>query len=73
METEEFLQNVKKALQTNKDIDLNTNLLDLNEWDSLGMVSMVAMFDEKYGKKVSFQKLMDVDTVNDLQKILNDD
>lgn len=71
MNTNEFLENVKSALQIKKDIKLNMNLLDLEEWDSLGMVSIIAMFDEKYGKKIDFQELLSMNTVSDLQKAIS--
>lgn len=41
-------------------------------WDSLAIVSTIALFDEIYGKEVNVEALNNCETVADLEKLAND-
>lgn len=43
--------------------------LEQNSWDSLAMVSTIALFDELFGKEVSVDALKACRTVGDLEKL----
>lgn len=43
--------------------------LDEEGWDSLAMVSTIALFDELYGKEVNINALKQCQTVGDLEKL----
>lgn len=45
------------------------SLLADHGWDSLAIVSTIALFDELYGKEVDIQSLTSCETVGDLQKL----
>lgn len=66
MNKEEFLHDLEEALQTTESLTMETNLLDLEEWDSLGIVSTIAMFDSKYGKKMDINKLTSAKDIKEL-------
>lgn len=68
MNKQEFLENFKNILQTEEEITPQTNLIDIDEWDSLAMISTVAFFDKEFNKTLSVTKLQDFDTVEDLLK-----
>lgn len=38
-------------------------------WDSLAIVSTIALFDELYGKEVDIESLTNCETVGDLEKL----
>lgn len=38
-------------------------------WDSLAIVSTIALFDELYGKEVDIESLTKCETVGDLEKL----
>jgi acyl carrier protein len=44
-------------------------LLSEHGWDSLAIVSTIALFDELYGKEVDIQSLTNCETIGDLEKL----
>lgn len=46
-------------------------LLSEHGWDSLAIVSTIALFDELYSKEVDIQSLTQCETVGDLEKLAN--
>lgn len=62
-----FLQNLIEVLDAEVDeIDLNTELLSIPEWDSLSRVSFAAMADIKYNKKLLSTDIKRAKTVGEL-------
>jgi acyl carrier protein len=67
-----FLKNLVEVLETDLDeIDLNTELLSIPEWDSLSRVSFAAMADIKYNKKLLSIDIKSAKTVKDLFLLVN--
>ena len=68
---EEFLDKMRDILQyeSEEELSFSTNLLDIDEWDSLSIISTVAFLSSEFGKKVSVADLQNVDTLEDLAKI----
>jgi acyl carrier protein len=68
---EKFIENFWEILEeTNKDLlSSETVFKDLNEWDSMTALMVIAMFDEKYDKKLNGKDLKDAITLNDLFKL----
>ncbi|MCR5339894.1 MAG: hypothetical protein K6E60_00965 [Saccharofermentans sp.] len=46
---EQFIKDLKELLSTDKDIDMNTDLLEIDEWDSLSSAAFLVMINENYG------------------------
>jgi len=71
MNRNEFLEKIKDILQyeCEEELTYETNLLDLDEWDSISIISTVAFLDSNFGKKVTVQDLQNVDTVEDIAKL----
>lgn len=71
MDRKEFLLKIKEILQYEgyTEIDFSTNLLDLEEWDSISIISTVAFLDSNFNKKVKISDLQNIDTIEDLAKI----
>lgn len=44
-------------------------VLEDQAWDSLAMVSLIALFDELYGKEVNIEALKNCTTVADIEKL----
>ena len=64
MKTSELLTKVKEVLECDCDINLNDQLLDIEGWDSLGILSVIAMLDE-LGLKIDLQRLQNISTVSE--------
>ena len=47
----DFLEKFVDVLQTEDDIDFDTKLEDIEEWDSLSMISTVAFLDKDFSTK----------------------
>lgn len=68
----DFLQNFAEQFD---DTPVNvftpeTKFKDLEEWNSMIALSIIAMVDEKYGKKVTGTDLKNADSIADLEQIL---
>ena len=71
MNREEFLNNVIDILQVEDptSISFDTNLIDVDEWDSISIISMKVFLETEFNKVVSVDDLNDVDRIEDLAKI----
>ncbi len=68
MNREEFLKEFKKAIQTEEDVTFESSLLNLEEWDSLGMMATIALLDNSFNLKYTIADMQNMDTVEDLLK-----
>lgn len=67
---EQFIEKMIDVLDTEEDINANTVLEDLEEWDSLSLVSFVAMANASYGKKVQAKDVRNAETIADLYDLV---
>ena len=49
---------------------MNSKFRDLDEWDSLTALSLIAMLDEKYNVKLSGDQIKVFETLEDIFNIL---
>lgn len=68
MGEQKFLADLTELLDTEDEISLETNLEDIEEWDSLSYVSFVAIALSKYKVAVAKEAIKGAKTVNDLYK-----
>ena len=69
MKTDDFMNELKEALEIedeDQEISLETNLKDLEEYDSLSVLSIIAMIDKNFGKQIPSLDFLKVTTVNSL-------
>lgn len=66
MNKKEFIEKLKEIMQTQEALTPNSNLIDIDGWDSLSMISTAALFDTKFNKRISVKTLQDLDTIKDL-------
>ena len=74
MRTNDFLKKLEEALEL-EDIELttDTNLKDLEEYDSLSVLSIIAMIDEEMDKKIPGVKFQSITTVKSLMKLIGEE
>ncbi len=71
MNESEFLKDfIENVLDTDVEVKMDTPLIDIDEWDSLGVVGFIADANTKYGKKVTPQQVKDAKTPQDLFNLL---
>ena len=70
MTKEIFLERMADILDVEDEITLDTNLSELDEWESLSIVSYVAMANAACGKKVDVKSVREAVTIQDLYNLL---
>jgi acyl carrier protein len=74
MTEKQFIQGLQEEVftETNPElISLKTNFKDLDEWDSLVSLCLIAYFDMNLGKKISGDQIKNSNTIQDLYNIFN--
>jgi acyl carrier protein len=74
MNVKELLIVVAEAIEFEDELHLDQNIEDIEEWDSLGVLSIVSIMDD-LNISVNLEDLEDIKTVEDFVKltgILND-
>lgn len=66
MTKSEFFEQMQDVLQTDSELDENTVLADLDEWDSLAQMATMAFFDKIFGVKVGLSDFKQMETMSDL-------
>jgi len=69
MTKDEFLDKFRDVLRHDSNLTGDMFLIDLDEWDSLAVMSTVAFLDEEFGIKTSFKIINDLDKVDDVIKL----
>lgn len=72
MELNTFIQNFEKQLEdvAPGSVGADTVFKDLDEWDSMTALSMIAMVDEEYSVKLTGNEIKQAQTVEDLFNIV---
>lgn len=65
-----FLKDFKELLTTDDEISMDTDLLEIDSWDSLSAVSFLAMINEKYGIEAEPFAVAEAIFVEDLYHIV---
>jgi len=64
-----FLAIIKEALEIDdRDIQLEDNFRDYEEWNSLAVLSMISALDDEYDLVLSSEELRKLNTLDDLYK-----
>ena len=67
----DFLNAIIEIIEIEENIDENTILSDIEEWDSLAAVTTLALFKQKLGLNVGAQSVLNCKTVKDLLDLGN--
>lgn len=67
--TEEFLAALKKDVLESTEENFGKDSM-LDPWDSLAVMSCIALIDEVYGKQVSGRALLACNTAGDILKLV---
>ena len=67
---EQFIEKIIDIMDIEEEITADTILEDLEEWDSLSLVSFMAMANAAYGKKVVAADVKMAKTVADLYELV---
>ena len=73
MKKEGFIKELKDALEIeveDQQITLETNLKDLEEYDSLSVLSIIAMIDKNFGKQIPSTDFSKITTISSLMDLI---
>jgi len=73
MKTEDFINELKDALEMedeDQEITLETNLKELEEYDSLSVLSIIAMIDQRFEKQISSSDFIKITTIKSLMDLI---
>lgn len=72
MEAKEFIEKFAEQFEDTDDavFELSTNFKDIDEWDSLIALSVIAMIDEEYQTKVKGEDIKNSNTIEDLYNLV---
>ena len=70
MEKNVFIEKLSDILDVEDEITMDTKLDALEEWDSLSIVSYVAMANTSCGKRIEPKIVREAETIRDLYELL---
>ena len=75
MKKEDFIYKLKELMEVEDDNNLNenTDLRSLEEYDSLAVMGMIALIDEDFGKKIPGSDFMKVTSIKSLIELIGED
>lgn len=68
MNKKQFLEEMVEVLQTEDEITMDTVLEDLEEWDSLSIMSTMAFLDKNFGVKTNMADYKNMTTIVDIAR-----
>ncbi|MCJ7934311.1 MAG: phosphopantetheine-binding protein [Chryseobacterium sp.] len=70
MKTSVFLEKLQEELEEDNALTLDTNLKELESYDSISLLSVIAFVDENFSKKIDTKQFKDIEKVSDLVDII---
>lgn len=70
MQHNEFIEIFKDTIQSDSAIEMDSPLADIEEWDSMAMMALIAYFDVKLGITVTFDQLHALSCVRDVALLI---
>lgn len=73
MKRMELLEKIRcEVMQRERPLDLSMKLKDIEEWDSLANISIIALYDHLFNKLVKTEQIRNCITVNDLINLVSE-
>lgn len=70
MKTSVFLEKLREELEEDQELNLDTKLNDLENYDSISLLSVIAFVDENFNQQLDVNHFKDMETVSDLINII---
>jgi len=70
MKVSVFLEKLQEELGEDEALTIETNLEQLESYDSISLLSVIAFVDENFDKKIDTKHFKDVETVSDLMDVI---
>lgn len=74
MDRKQLLNIVEESLELDADeLTGEESLADMEEWDSMAVISLIALVDETFEITLEPEQIMESETVNDIIKLIDTD
>ena len=70
MQHAEFIDIFKDIIQSDSAIELDSPLADIEEWDSMAMMALIAYFDVRLGITITFDQLHTLSSIRDVALLI---
>ncbi|AZB09105.1 acyl carrier protein [Chryseobacterium sp. G0162] len=70
MKTSVFLEKLQEELEENQALSKETKLKDLENYDSISLLSVIAFVDENFDQQLDPDQFKNMETVSDLMNII---
>lgn len=70
MKTSVFLEKLQEELEEKQALEQDTRLKDLENYDSISLLSVIAFVDENFNQQLDPDQFKDMETVSDLMNII---
>ena len=68
MDRQEFLEQMQDVMQTETELNFDTKLEDLEEWDSLAAMATIAFLDQNFKVRIAYKDIPLLKTIEDIAK-----
>jgi len=72
MKKQDLIEEIKNVMQREKNLTLEMELKDIEEWDSLTVVGIAALYDKFMGIKIEINDINKCKTISDIVKLAGD-
>lgn len=72
MKENDFKVKLEECLEVERELSLDENFKELEEWDSLAVLTVLAMINEEYDVTISRDMLEKVNTVKELWGVIQE-
>lgn len=73
MKTAIFLEKLQQEIEEKEKLTVETNLNELESYDSISLLSVIAFVDDNFENKIDTDRFKDIETVSDLMDIIGRD
>lgn len=70
MKTSIFLEKLQEELEEKQMLNWDTKLKDLENYDSISLLSVIAFVDENFNQQIDPDQFKNMETVSDLMNII---
>ena len=70
MTPEEFVSKLADVMDTDAKLNLSTKLADVEDWDSLSHIRLIAALEKHFNLKFNFRELQDLNEVGDMVDLI---
>ncbi|KXH83029.1 hypothetical protein [Chryseobacterium kwangjuense] len=70
MKTSVFLEKLQHEIEEKEKLTVETNLNELENYDSITLLSVIAFVDDNFENKIDTDLFRDIETVSDLMDII---